>query len=135
MWKITKKTTLDDLRQVDAEKNNGFLFYAEKGEFNKVLQVALADKKNTFSVQDLLERNENGIHTVMALGWRQELGQAFDHNLWAGDVESVKKLWQQVPDVFKKQVDFKAVLKQVTGTSLKKQRALGVKRRPSSPKS
>jgi len=135
MWKITKKTTLDDLRHKDSKRNNGFLSYAEKGEFNKVLLVALADKNDIFSAQDLLERNENGVHAIMALGWRQELDQAFDHKLWAGDVESVKKLWQQVPDVFKKQIDFQTVLKQVTGTSLKKQRASGVKRRPSSPKS
>lgn len=123
-----KTPTIAGLRERFDNSDQTILYrLAERGDFAQALDIVRADRKDRLTADDLTRTYNSGSTVVDMLGRRGKLDLVFAADLWYGRGDELKKLWQAVPDKYKKQVDYQQVLHTVNRDELK--RAMKTQRR------
>lgn len=103
---------LSDLRKKSGYMNRPLLETAiHNGHLNKIVDL-LIETKQSFQVEDLMQRDHNANSLLLVAARRQELKKLFSPKLWAGHVNDMKTLWAQLPVEFKGQVNWAKTLNQ-----------------------
>lgn len=114
-----EKITIDDLRQKSGKQENTNLMCGTKaGFFDKIVEMSVKSG-DALSLDDLTTRNRQGTNVLQMLAEQKQLDLAFTPELWAGRVNEMQTLWQNVPLKEKHQVDYEDVHSKVTIASVK----------------
>lgn len=121
--------TLDDLRGKSARDGASYLQVGIRfGKLDRVLAIA-AGAGQQIEVADLVTTDKAGVRPLDDLARTNQLAGIFDANIWVGRVPDMQKLWGQVPEAAKGQVDYQKVLSEANAASLR-----ALRNRPTGPK-
>lgn len=97
--------TLEDLRKpVENYNCNSIMTAARCGHFRKVVAIALNEKNDRLTIDDLTSPDTSGISVLNYLGRTNQLAHLFVPALWQNRIEDAKALYQEIPPVFQEQV-------------------------------
>lgn len=103
---LKQNLTVSDLRETSGYMGNSVLMGAVKfGHFDKVVDIARKSGE-ALSLDDFLSKDRHGNTMLNILAERNQLGQVFAPEMWAGRVDDMKTLWTHVRVNDRSQVDF-----------------------------
>lgn len=97
---------------------------AREGDFENLVKALGADKKE-LGYDALTRRGEKGQNVVDVLGRHGRLETLFTPDLWTGRVAEMGKLWDAVPDAYKKDVKYDALVQKTRVQSIRRRPKLG----------
>jgi hypothetical protein len=100
--------SLQDIHDKTAETGINQLHYlAQKGQFGQVITLAAADKEG-LSTADLLSRGLDGDTVLLKICQQGQLPLLAKPELWVKKPQDFQALWENVPQHYRKDVDYNA---------------------------
>ena len=120
---LPKDWNIKDLYEISSLETTFLHMIAQSGGVGKVVKRALETGEG-LSSKELIRMNEEGENVLGLLGEYKELNKIFIPDLWVGRQQDMVLAWQEVPEGYKKQVNFKSLLADVNRQTFQKQRRL-----------
>lgn len=114
--------TVADLRQKTGVLENTVLMVAaESGNFDSVLNIVSGNsKEDNLQVQDFLDKNKNGTCLLDILIEKKQLDKVLAPEIWAGRLQEMHIIWNNVPERHRKQVDFSKIVSKVNRATIRR---------------